>query len=163
VYNANVKKKLRSSFKKIRASLSPLQLEEDRDFVSRLGPMMEPYAMQRLNMGRSSGTIPRYGDDYVPSNDEVDKINRDKHELAKLNQSYEAMDQSARALNLTLKSQHRLLVATLITALVALVVGIISLFNKPPVVNVTPPVANVQPPTVNVQPPEVKVYTIPQQ
>lgn len=100
--------------------------------------------------------------DAVPSDDEVDKINRDRLEQAKLSQAYEGMAQSGEALNLTLKSQHRLLIATLITALVALIVGIISLVNKPPVINVESPNVNVKPPTVNVQPPNVYVNAKPQ-
>jgi len=141
------KKKLSGAFKRIRKSLTPLQSSPQEDYRFNFGPTLEPYSTQRYQTAQSYRYRSGF-DDPVPSNDEVDKINRDQLEKAKLSQAYEAMGQSKEALNLTLKSQHRLLIATLITALVALIVGVISLFNKPPV--------------VNIQPPEVKVNVTPQ-
>ena len=92
----------------------------------------------------------------IPSDDEVDRINRDRLEQAKISQAYEAMAQSNESLDLNLKSQHKLLIATLITALVALISSLtaigISLSSKPPVINVESPNVNVQPPDINLKP-----------
>lgn len=158
------KKKTRSRFNAIRNFFTPLQSRQTDDNYFHLGPTLEPYSTQRQQMAQNSPrTVSRHSSyDFVPSDDEVEKINRDRLEQAKLSQTYEEMAQSSEALNLTLKSQHRLLVATLITALVALIVGVISLVNKPPVVNVQQPSVNIQPPTVNVQPPDIHINTAPQ-
>ena len=149
-------------FRRIKKYFAPLQSSKD-DNRFNFGPTLEQYSTQRYQTAQTYIVSRHSRDDPIPSNDEVEKINRDLMEQAKLAQAYKGLAQSREALDLTLKSQHRLLIATLITALVALVVGIISLFNKPPVVNIAPPVVNVQPPTVNVQPPDVNVNVTPQQ
>lgn len=100
------------------------------------GPRLEPYSTQRHQEALWDSRH-RY-EEIIPSDDEVDKINRDRIEQAKLSQGYDMLAQSTEALNLTLKSQHKLLIATLITALVALFVGIMSLIDKPPTINVYP-------------------------
>jgi hypothetical protein len=142
LYNANMAKmRLRKSLNTLKNFFTPLQSQKADDDHFRLGPTLEPYSTQRQQMAQSSPhTVSRHSSrEFVPSDDEVERMNRDRLEQAKLSQTYEQIAQSREALNLTLKSQQRLLVATLITALVALIVGIISLVNKPPVVNVQPP------------------------
>lgn len=158
------KKKPNRVLKAIKDFLTPLQTKQADDRRFHLGPTLEPYSTQRYQLAQNDAYrfFRHRLDEPIPSDEEVDRINRDRIEQAKLSQAYEAMAQSAETLNLTLKSQHRLLIATLITALIALIVGVISLFNKPPVVNIAPPVVNVEPATVNVQPPEVKVNVTPQ-
>lgn len=156
-------KKIVRKLSAIRNFLTPLQVRppDDDHFLST--PTLEPYSTERRLMAQhSSSPASRHSSDqFPPSDEEVEKINRDRLEKAKLSQTYKEMAQSSEALNLTLKSQHRLLVATLITALVALIVGVISLFNKPPIVNVRQPSVNIQPPVVNVQPPDIYVNTAP--
>lgn len=149
------KKKWQDMFKRIRTSLAPLQASERDDYRFNFGPTLEPYSTERHQMAQTYVTSRRRSDDPVPSDDEVDRINKNRLEQAKLSQAYEGMAQAREALNLTLRSQHRLLIATLLAALVALIVGVISLFDKPPVVNIAPP-------AVNVQPPDIKVNVIPQ-
>jgi hypothetical protein len=155
------KKKLWNIFRRIKEPLKPLQSSSQEDYRFNFGPTLEQYSFQRYQAAQTYATSRRSLDEPTPSDDVVERMNRERQEQAKLSQAYEQMAQSREALNLTLKSQHRLLIATLITALVALIVGVISLFNKPPVVNIAPPVVNVQPPTVNVQPPDVKVNITP--
>jgi hypothetical protein len=138
-------KKTRRLLQSLKDFLTPLQAP--RDF---LGPILEPYSSQRQ---RSSLTTPRQvGRNYVevpvPSDDEVSQINRDRLERAKLDQDKEALD-------LNLRSQHKIIVATLITAMVALISAVLALFialhSKPPVVYVQPNIIN-KSPIVDVKP-----------
>lgn len=70
------------------------------------------------------------------TDDERYKRNLEDIELAKFNLQKEAIDKN-------LLAQHRLMIATLIAALVALVTSVIGIFlvlrDEPPVVNVPPP------------------------
>lgn len=142
------KKRLLDRFNAIRSFLTSLQSRHTNDNYFGLEPTLEPYSTERQQMAKNSPlTVSRRrGIEATPSDKEVERINRDRLEQAKLSQTYEGMTQSREALNLTLKSQHKLLVATLITALVALIVGVISLVNKPPAVNVQPPVVHIEKP-----------------
>lgn len=69
------------------------------------------------------------------SDDEVHRRNERRLELMRL-------DQERDAVNKNLKAQHRLMVVTVLTALVALLSSTVavyaSLHSKPPIVNVTP-------------------------
>lgn len=129
----------------IKDFLTPLRAP--KDFV---GPTLEPYSSQRQ---RSTYNTPRHvGRSYVEqpiaSDEEVAQINRDRLERAKL-------DQDKEVLNLNLRSQHKVIIATLITAMVALLYGVLALFislqSKPPVVYVKPNIVN-QSPKVDVKP-----------
>lgn len=141
------KKRLQNIFNVIKKFFTPLKSHQIDDNYFRLGPKLEPYATQRrIETGRTGVRVVsrRSIDEFIPSDDEVEKINRGRLEQAKLSQTYEEMAQAREALNLTLNSQHRLLIATLLTALVALIVGIISLNNKPPEINIQLPDAYVK-------------------
>jgi hypothetical protein len=153
------KKKLRRALSAIKAYLTPLQTPEgSNDNGFRLGSTLEPYSTRRAQIAQANPPrLSRHSPvEIIPSDDEVERINRERQEQAKLNQAYEQMAQDRLAQNLNLKSQHKLLIATLITALVALISAFvaigISLRSKPPVVNVQSPSVNVQPPDVTVKP-----------
>jgi hypothetical protein len=92
---------------------------------------LEEYSTQRMQNAQQSG-LPRYPEN-IPNDQEVERINREKLEI-------ERLDQDRESLNLNLKAQHRIMIATLITALVALISAAaaiyISLHTKPSVVNV---------------------------
>lgn len=134
VYNANMAK---GHFKRVaravKVYLTPLTPSSGNYYV---GPTLEPYSTQRQRETSNAYRASRhYQEVPVPGDEEVERINRDRLEQAKLIQDKEA-------LNLTLRSQHKLLIATLITALVAILTSlialVISLHNKPPTVYVKP-------------------------
>lgn len=112
------------------------------------GPRLEKYESQRqqeASWRQISPSPSRYATETIlPNNDEAKMINDDKLKLSQL-------DQDREALNLNLKSQHRLMIATLLTALVALISScvalVISAQSKPPVVYDKPNIS-VQPPVV---------------
>ena len=144
-------------FNAIKEFLSPLQSSERKKKGLFDGPNLELYSIQRWMPDMFIKAVSRNALDLpIPSDDQVDKINRDRIEQAKIAQTYEQLDQSSEALNLNLKSQHRLLIATLLTSSVALISAltamVISLNTKPPIVNIQPPIVNVQPPDVTVKP-----------
>ncbi len=157
--NANMAKGgLRRKLNAIKEFLTPLKSsQQSTGYDFHLGPTLEPYSTQRSQMAQTARIASRDSRfEPVPSDGEVDKINRDRLEQAKLSQAYEEMAQSREAQDLSLKSQHKLLIATLITALVALISAVtaiaISLNNKPPIVNVESPSVSVKPPDVTVKP-----------
>lgn len=130
------KKKAKSFTRVIKVIKEYLSPEEPKPSGYDFGPTLEPYSTQRLQSSDSYRVASRhYADTPVPDDEEVARINRDRLEQAKLIQDKEA-------LRLTLRSQHKLLIATLITALVALISSltaiIISLHNKPATVYVRP-------------------------
>jgi hypothetical protein len=139
------RKKTSHLLKSIKSFLLPLRASNDY-----LGPTLEPYSSQRqpptYNTPRHVGR--NYVEPPIPSNDEVSQINRDRLERARLSQEKEALD-------LNLMSQHKVIIATLITAMVALVSAVIAIFialySKPPVVYVKPNIVN-QSPKVEVKP-----------
>lgn len=128
------RKKTHRLLQSVKDFLTPLRAP--RDFI---GPTLEPYSSQRqqptYNTPRHVGR--GYVEQPIPSDEEVSQINRDRLERAKLYQDKEALD-------LNLRSQHKIIIATLITAMVALVSAVLALFialhSKPPVVYVKPSV-----------------------
>ena len=140
-YNVNMIKKLEKARKLIKSYLTPLKSKRSGESYFRLGPALEPYSTERSRKALTNPKpISRHSIDLPePSDKEVERINKDRLEQAKLSQVYEQMDKSNEALDLNLMSQHKLLVATLITALIALFSSLsaifISLNTKPPVIN----------------------------
>lgn len=139
------RKKNKRTLQSIKNFLTPLRAPTDY-----LGPTLEPYSSQRqaltYNTPRHVGR--NYVEPPIPSDDEVSQINRDRLERTRLAQDREALD-------LNLMSQHKVIVATLITTMVALASAVLALFialhNKPPVVYVKPNIIN-QAPKVDVKP-----------
>lgn len=112
-----------------------------------MGPKLEPYETQRYQEMANRPYASRYYQDTpIPDNDETEKMNKDRIEIEKLSQTNDALTQSREALDLTLRSQHRLLIATLVTAMAAILAALISsaaalivaFHSKPPVVYVRP-------------------------
>jgi hypothetical protein len=122
------------TIKAVKEYLTPLKQSSGNYY---LGPTLEPYSSQRQQESSSSYSrgSRHYVEVPVPTDEEVQNINRDRLEQAKLMQDKESLD-------LTLRSQHKILIATLITALVAILTSLIaltiSLHNKAPTVYVKP-------------------------
>lgn len=138
------KKKTIRMLNAIKDYLTPLKVTDS--FYS--GPRLEKYESQRQQEASWRQILPRasrYSTETIfPDNEEAKMINDD---IIKLSQ----LDHDRDALNLNLKSQHRLMIATLITALVAFLASCVALYtsaqNKPPVVYDKPNIS-VQPPVV---------------
>lgn len=146
-----MKKNLPQPLKTVKEFLAPPPEQKTDNYRYRTGPILEPYPSERyqqMSQMDPRAALRREHDHPVLSLEEAAQKNNESIEIAKIDQSYVAMVQAAQSQNLMLKSQHKLLIATLITSLVALIVGIISLVDEPPV--------------VNIQPPEVKVNVTPQ-
>lgn len=128
------KKRFKRAVRAVKEYLAPLKQSSGNYY---LGPTLEPYSSQRQQQesSRYRTASRHYVDVPVPTDEEVENINRDRLEQAKLMQDKEALD-------LTLRSQHKILIATLITALVAILTSLIalaiSLHNKAPTVYVKP-------------------------
>ena len=128
------KRRFKRLVKVIKEYLTPLKPSPGNYY---LGPTLEPYSSQRQQdtSNRYRASSRNYVDVPIPTDEEVEHINRDRLEQAKLMNDKEALD-------LTLRSQHKILVATLITALVAILTSLIaltiSLHSKAPTVYVKP-------------------------
>jgi len=128
------KKRLKRLTKIIKEYLTPIKSSSGNYYF---GPTLEPYSSQRQQQesNRVRTASRHYVDVPVPTDEEVENINRDRLEQAKLMQDKESLD-------LTLRSQHKILIATLITALVAILTSLIaltiSLHSKAPTVYVKP-------------------------
>lgn len=127
------KKRFKRLARVVKEYLAPLKPSSSNYYM---GPTLEPYSSQRQQETSNRLRASRhYVEVPVPTDTEVENINRDRLEQAKLMQDKEALD-------LTLRSQHKILIATLITALVAILTSLIaltiSLHNKAPTVYVKP-------------------------
>jgi hypothetical protein len=136
-------KRLRAALKKFLTAPTPTT--SSKSFY--MGPKLEPYLTQRYQEMANRPYASRYYQDTpIPDNDETEKMNRDIVEIEKLSQANDALTQSREALDLTLHSQHKLLIATLVTAMAAILAALISsaaalivaFHSKPPVVYVRP-------------------------
>jgi len=113
------RKRLKSYWKSLKNFLTPLE-------SSGYSPQLEQYMSQRIHYEYVI-------DEHILTDDEVARINRERIEVARLAQDKDAI-------NKNLKAQHRLVIATLITAcaatLSAIIAIIISLHSKSPIVMV---------------------------